>query len=145
MPDVGHLDRVSVADAIRHGKRSVKIPMNLAVLLVTLGLVALGVVVNVRLQFTVGTKILLTLLSFLIGWSASGLVWCWLAPRWRLWAYERVDDLEALEASAVRAQLIWPPRHPFGKAEIRPPKLAAKLRPYEDAIWSRIQRLSVSP
>jgi hypothetical protein len=145
MPDGSQPDRVTIAVAIRHGKRTVKAPMNVVMIVVTLGLMFQGILLDGRFHFSLGGKVLLTLLSFMVGLAAYGLVWCWLIPRWRLWAYERVDDLEELERSAVLANLIWPPQHPFGKAEFRPPALAAKLRPHEDAIWSCIQRYSESP
>jgi len=141
MADQGR-PRVSVGAAVARGRWTVKMPMNVVLCVVTLGLV-LAAILDVRIRSSgVGVAILATALSFTVGWTASGLLWCVLIPRWRLWAYERVDDPEALEVEAIRANLIWPPRHPLGKFEFRPPALAAKLRPFEDYIWSRVLEAS---
>lgn len=71
----------------------------------------------------------LTLLfvGFVIAWGW----WAYMVPRWRVWAWQRVDDLRGLRASAVRAGLIWPKGHLLEKAEIRPGPLKEKLRNLE--------------
>ena len=65
--------------------------------------------------------------------AAAWLVWSIQVPRWRLWAYERVDDLAELKARAVAAQLIWPEGHLFEKTEIRTRRTREALRRLEDA------------
>jgi hypothetical protein len=65
----------------------------------------------------------LMLSGFLGGW----LSWSILVPRWRLWAYRRVDNLSALKALAVQRSLIWPEGHIFERTEIRPRWLRGEL------------------
>jgi len=60
-------------------------------------------------------------------WIGAWLTWSILTPRWRVWAYERVDDLDELKARAIAAQLIWPDGHLFQKTEIRPTALRQRL------------------
>jgi hypothetical protein len=122
---------VSVAAAIRRGRWQVKTPANVALAVVTLALVAASIFLDAWAHFPLAVKIGLAVLSFLIGLAAACLLWAWLVPLWRLWAYERVDDFDALEEAAVDADLIWPRGHSFERFEIRPPALAAKLRVFE--------------
>ena len=55
---------------------------------------------------------------------AAGLVvaWAWWSVsivRWRLWAYERVQDIKHLKEEAVSVGLTWPDGHIFSKTEIK--------------------------
>tara|TARA_R110002072_G_scaffold237139_1_gene394625 strand:- start:222 stop:566 length:345 start_codon:yes stop_codon:yes gene_type:complete len=66
----------------------------------------------------------------------SGFVFAWLwwslsVPKWRLWAYSRVQDINALKTAAVSAGLTWPDGSFFEKTEIKSAKHAAKERSYE--------------
>jgi hypothetical protein len=62
-----------------------------------------------------------------MGWLA----WSILVPRWRLWAYEQVDDIEALKREAVAAQLTWPEGHWLERTEIASRQLRHELRQLE--------------
>lgn len=68
-------------------------------------------------------------LSFLVSWFA----WSIQCPRWRVWAYRRVDDIGALKSSAVSAGLIWPEGHFFQRTELRTAAQSAELIRLEDA------------
>lgn len=50
---------------------------------------------------------------------APWLIWSLQVTRWRLWAYRKVQDLEALRAEAVALSVIWPKGHLFEKTELR--------------------------
>jgi 4-amino-4-deoxy-L-arabinose transferase-like glycosyltransferase len=50
---------------------------------------------------------------------APWLIWSWQVTRWRLWAYRRVQDLEALKGEAIALSVIWPSGHLFEKTEFR--------------------------
>jgi hypothetical protein len=78
--------------------------------------------------------IALLILSFITAWLA----WSLQVSRWRLWAWRRVDDIEALKASAVAAGLIWPDRHVFERTEIRSSGLSAELARLEEASRTRV-------
>ena len=78
-------------------------------------------------SFIVTAMLALLLLGFVIAWCW----WACMVPRWRVWAWQRVDDLRGLRVSAVRAGLIWPKGHLLEKTEIRPRPLKEKLRTLE--------------
>lgn len=81
------------------------------------------------LIFTAMLALMLALvfLGFVIAWCW----WAYMVPRWRVWAWQRVDDRRGLRASALRAGLIWPKGHLFEKTEIRPRVLKERLRNLE--------------
>lgn len=69
--------------------------------------------------------------TFVGGLVAGWLVWSIRVPRWRLWAYRQVDDLDELRRVAVERQLIWPKGSFFEKTEIAPRKLWEEIRGLE--------------
>jgi hypothetical protein len=83
---------------------------------------------------------------FIGGFVAGWLVWSVQTPRWRRWAYERVEDIEALKAMAVSSQYIWPDGPIFGRTEIVSDRLRNELRALEQASAERLaaaeQRIS---
>jgi hypothetical protein len=66
------------------------------------------------------------LFAFVGGW----LVWSLQVSKWRLWAYERVDDIQELKAAAVATQVVWPDHSIFTRTEIA-----------RHATWVRIRKL----
>lgn len=75
----------------------------------------------------------LTLATFALGFVLAWTWWSVSVPRWRLWAYERVDDIPALKAHAIRAGLIWPDGSLFQRTEIRSAELARRIQELESA------------
>ena len=71
--------------------------------------------------------------SLAVGFIAAWTVWAILAPRWRLWAYRRVEDVQTLKAEAVGMGLIWPDGHFFERTEWRSPKQAREMARLENA------------
>ncbi|MBS0294918.1 MAG: hypothetical protein JSR45_01315 [Proteobacteria bacterium] len=65
------------------------------------------------------------------GFAGAWVLWSWLTPRWRLWAYQRVDDIAALKAQAVKSRIIWPAGHVLERTEICPRDLREQLRALE--------------
>lgn len=57
--------------------------------------------------------------SFVLGFVAAWTWWSFNIPKWRLWAYERVSDVETLKGWAVAVGLTWPDGHIFEKTEIK--------------------------
>ncbi len=74
-------------------------------------------------------------LAFLLSWPLAWLCWSLLVPRWRIWAYERIEDIGQLKRSAVTAGLIWREGHFFERTEIRTPYQRRRIRELEQA-WS---------
>lgn len=77
--------------------------------------------------------VLIFLSSFVAAWFA----WSVQVPRWRVWAYRRVKDIEALKASAVSAGLIWPEGHFFQRTELRTAAQSLEMIRLEEAATMR--------
>lgn len=69
--------------------------------------------------------------AFALSFIGSWFVWSVQIPRWRLWAYQRVDDIELLKALAVERQYIWPEGSFFQKTEIMSQSVRDQLRALE--------------
>lgn len=96
------------------------------------GLGAIGALMETRADdgwIVLGALILAFVLALLCSWLA----WSSQITRWRLWAYRRVDDIQALKTAAVTASLIWPEGHFLEKTEFRSPDQAAELQRLERA------------
>lgn len=61
----------------------------------------------------------LGLVAFACGFIVAWIWWSVSIFRWRLWAYERVQDIKHLKEAAVSVGLTWPDGHYFGKTEIK--------------------------
>lgn len=70
---------------------------------------------------------------FLFAFAGGWLAWSIQVPKWRLWAYERVDDIGELKRLAVAAQLLWPDGHFFERTEIASRQVRERLRALEAA------------
>lgn len=57
--------------------------------------------------------------SALVGFVLAWLTWAFTAPRWRLWAHARVDDLRELQLQAQKLGIVWPPGSFLEKTEFR--------------------------
>lgn len=66
-----------------------------------------------------------------VGFVLAWLWWSVMVPRWRLWAYERVDDIAKLKRVAVAVGLIWPDGWIFERTEIKSKAHAARERALE--------------
>lgn len=71
------------------------------------------------------------LLVFLGGFVAAWLWWSVSVPKWRLWAYQRVNEIAALKERAVEVGLTWPDNHVFGRTEIKSRTHAMRERELE--------------
>ena len=71
------------------------------------------------------------LVVFVSGFVFAWLWWSLTVPRWRVWAYERVEDIPALKQSAVEVGLTWPDGHFFSKTEIKSKELSDREREFD--------------
>ena len=71
------------------------------------------------------------LVIFLGGFVAGWIVWSIQIPRWRLWAYKAVENIDDLKIKAAAGKLIWPEGHIFQKTEIAPRRLREEIRNIE--------------
>lgn len=60
-----------------------------------------------------------SILSIPLGIAAAWIWWSYQVPIWRIWALERVDDIEMLHQRAVKAGIEWPYGHFFERTEIK--------------------------
>ncbi|MFC5372827.1 hypothetical protein ACFPIF_09705 [Brevundimonas faecalis] len=79
-------------------------------------------------------SLLLIVLALIAPWA----IWSLQVTRWRLWAYRRVADLEALKIAAVSLSVIWPSGHLLEKTEFRTRSQALELERLDRA--SRAKR-----
>ncbi|HTO53054.1 MAG TPA: hypothetical protein VMR50_06665 [Myxococcota bacterium] len=63
-----------------------------------------------------------------VGFVLAWLWWSISVPKWRLWAYQRVDDVSELKRSAVQSGLTWPDGSIFARTEIKTKAHAARER-----------------
>ena len=75
-------------------------------------------------------------LTFAIGWICAWLWWSVSVPKWRLWAFERVENIAKLKQIAVSAGLTWPDGHFFERTEIKSKAHTAKEKALE---WENSQ------
>lgn len=73
----------------------------------------------------------------LSGCAAAWIWWSIAAPRWRLWAYQRVEDIELLDRLAVADRLVWPISHPLTRTEMRTGELRNRLAAFERSVGSQ--------
>src|SRR5262245_40280582 len=101
---------LSVKQAIRWGLLVVNGPV-LTLLLGPLGVFALLIDQRVfsREYNWIGLPV------FVAGFVLAWLWWSVSVPRWRIWAYERVEDVQGLKEQAVAVGLTWPDGHALGR------------------------------
>lgn len=117
---------MTVSRAIKLGLLWINGPVLVLLLgppLVFTGLARHGVVARVHLWL--GAPV------FLAGFALAWLWWSLSVPRWRLWAYQRVFDIPALKAEAVRVGLTWPDDSPFAGTEIKSPQHRQREKEFE--------------
>jgi hypothetical protein len=72
-------------------------------------------------------------LAFLISFFGGWIAWSVQVPKWRLWAYERVEDIQELKTRAVASQLVWPDSSIFTRTEIASQETWSRIRDLEAA------------
>ncbi|WGM38859.1 hypothetical protein [Caulobacter sp. NIBR1757] len=109
--------------------------VNGSVMLVMFGLPSLVYAAVLLLGVDSSSAATVAVLAFMVCWPLAWLTWSLLVPRWRLWAYSRVEDIDELKAYGVAAGLIWREGHLFERTEIRTPDQRRRLRELEQA-WA---------
>lgn len=75
--------------------------------------------------------------AFFVSCVGSQLVWSIQVPRWRLWAYRRVEDIASLKRLAVKRKMIGPEGSLFEWTEIMSRQVRDELRHLEAASRTR--------
>jgi hypothetical protein len=121
--------RVSVDAALRRGQWTVNGPVH-ALMWGPVGVAAFLAALN---GADVKTAMCWGAVGFVVGWPLAWLSWSIQVPRWKVWAWARVEDLDELKARAVAGKLIWPDGHLFGRTEIWTPSLRRRMSEIEQA------------
>ena len=64
-------------------------------------------------------------------------MWLWWSvqvPKWKLWAYARVDNVRTLKIAAIKAGIIWPDNHIFEKTEICSRRTRQQIHQLEERV-----------
>ena len=125
--------RISVEAALRRGQWTVNGPVYIFLFGIPVAVFALCVLIGVDRDVAQAYAVI----AFIVGWPLAWLSWSIQVPKWKVWAYERVDDLEELKSRAVAGKLIWPDGHLFGRTEIWTPALRLRQQEIEEARWRR--------
>jgi ABC-type transport system involved in Fe-S cluster assembly fused permease/ATPase subunit len=96
--------------------------------LATYGLGAALLITQTWLFDLLGAWSLLLIIGVLVG---PWLIWSVQVTHWRLWAYRRVADVDALKAEAIALSVIWPSGHLFERTEFRTRSQALELQRLE--------------
>ncbi len=108
-------NRLAIWQAVLTGQVTVTLP----VMVIMFGLFALeGYFAKFLGPMDLAPALLVLVIGVATPLPFAWLYWSLAIPRWKLWAYSRVDDLRALKKAAIRAGLIWRDGHPFEKTEI---------------------------
>ena len=107
-------------------------PVLLVMLCPPLMLIAIGNVVGITSKLGAAFA-LASVPTFPISWVFAWLTWSVLTPRWRLRAYQNVDDIDELIRLAVAGRIIWPDGHVLGRTEIMSAEQKTKLGEIEAA------------
>jgi len=123
MPAEAPLERLTARAAVDAAAWYVSGPVLLIMLAPALATLAFGVVAGIPFGAFWPVAGMVLIVSWLLAWLA----WSILTPRWRLWAYERVDDIDELKRIALADRVLWPEGHIIHRSELAPPVLRAKL------------------
>lgn len=101
---------MTVEEAIRKGQRMINWPITFIIIIVGGGFVFAG-----KEKLLPGwTYAVGLMLAFILAW----LYWSIMIVRWRLWAFEKVDNVHDLYKRAITEKLIWPDGSWASKTEI---------------------------
>ncbi len=85
----------------------------------------------ILLAFVPKPPAVLAILVFALGFVVAWLWWSINVPKWRLWAYQRVSDINSLKVKAIQAGLVWPDSSFFSRTEIKSKRHAEKEKDFE--------------
>lgn len=111
-------ETITVEQALKAGRKTIY-GLGKPLLILCLGQAAIVLIAPEKLGLFVpeivkNFSIWLGLLGIPLVW----LIWSIQTPRWKLWAYARVNNLAKLKIAAIGEGLIWPDGHIFEKTEI---------------------------
>jgi hypothetical protein len=123
--------RITIQDALRRAFWTVKLPSMVLIFGTLLGSYMAMEAGWIPSRGLPGLKWFgpLFVLAFVGGW----LIWSVQVPKWRVWAYERVDDIQELKNQAMAAKIVWSDHSVFTRTEIASRATWGKIRQLETA------------
>jgi|SRR6185312_16245148 hypothetical protein len=104
-------DYISVDAAISRGRKTINLPVQL----IQFSIVASTIYLVYEFKLPNWIYIILIPSAVLVPW----VYWSFKITKWRIWAFENVEDVHDLKQRAITAKLIWPDGNIFEKTEIR--------------------------
>jgi hypothetical protein len=123
------MSNVTIDQAISHGTRIVNLPV--FAFLCTPAVVLVGGRHTLARLVGEDAFSIAVVILFCVCFIAAWLWWSVQVPKWRLWAYEHVENIPELKRRAIEAQLIWPDGSIFARTEIKSAAHAARERELE--------------
>lgn len=105
------MDKITVSKALSRGHRMVTFPTIIIIILGILACIFVGTAWKWDALKTIGASLMVLLITFL--------VWRRLITRWRLWAFEQVNQPNRLMIQAIQENLIYPEGHWVTRLEAR--------------------------
>jgi hypothetical protein len=112
--------KTSITKVINRGRIMVNIPVFIAMII----LPSLTYILNLELKIVLVTCVI----GFILAWG----IWSIMITKWKIWAYEKVEDIDLLKRRAIKEKLIWPDGHFFERTEIRSKQDKLKLEKLEE-------------
>ncbi|RKR11206.1 hypothetical protein C8C83_2906 [Flavobacterium sp. 90] len=114
---------ITVREALNKGRLKL---VYLPILIIT-GFIGLGIILKEN-QLSGNWIFPLTLiLGFVFGWIA----WSYFVNKWKIWAFENVQNVHELKRKAIEEKLIWESGSWFEKTEFKSPEQKTKLKSLE--------------
>lgn len=113
-------DYISVDEAIAHGQKMINRPVQL----IQFSIIAFSIYLVYQAKLSIWGYILIIPSIVVVPW----IYWSFKITKWRIWAFENVDDVYELKRRAIAAKLIWPDGNIFEKTEIRTAEDKARLK-----------------
>lgn len=115
--------KVTVNEAISKGKlKLVHLPT-----IIIVGVISIGLVLYFFKVVPEWSILITFILGFVFGW----LTWSYFVNKWKIWAYENVQNVHELKRKAIEEKLIWKSGSWFEKTEFKSSEQKTKLKSLE--------------
>ena len=122
------MEYITVEEAVKKAFWQIKVPFEIVVVvpILTYALLAKACILPAYGSEGLMWAGPILILSLIGGWLVRSIQ----IPRWRLWAYQRVKNINELKEFAIYKKVIWPKGHFYQKSEIASKK-----------VWQEIKRI----
>ena len=107
-------EKISIEKAIWKGHKMITFP----VMIIIVSVIGFGLFLEKKRLIPSWSNGVTLVSGISLGW----LYWSFIITKWRIWAFERVENIEELKRQAIEGNLIWKDGSIFEKTEIRTAK-----------------------